>query len=219
MGKADFRLYVVIEDGNRRREPAEQAQTAIEAGATVLQWTSRAASTRVQLEVGQRLAEVTRKAGVPLIIGGRLDVMLAIGADGVILGPDDMPTGAARRLAGPDAIVGVLAQEPDDARTAAAEGADFVLYTGPVMAVAGSVPVPVIAGRLRHPDEAAAAVQAGAQGVAVVAAHVRGGDVGAACRAFAEAVRRAGPHPQHFTAGARPFITEPPLGNGRPGFL
>ncbi|HEY8417957.1 MAG TPA: thiamine phosphate synthase [Limnochordales bacterium] len=219
MGKADYRLYVVVEDGKPRREPAEQAQAAIEAGATVLQWASRAASTRVQLEVGQRLAEVTRKSGVPLIIGGRVDVMLAIGADGVILGAGDMPAGLARRLAGPDAIVGVLAQEPADARAAVDEGADFILYTGPVAAVAGSVPVPVIAGRLRHPDEAAAAVQAGAQGVAVVAAHVRGGDLGAACRAFSEAVRRAGTHAQHFTAGARPFTTEPPFGNGRPGFL
>jgi len=219
VGKADFRLYVVVEEGRRRPDAAEQAQAAIEGGATVVQWSGGAGSTRMQVELGRRLAEVARQGGVPLIVGGRVDVTVAVGADGVLLGPEDMPADLARRIVGSDAVVGVLAREPGEVHAAARQGADFVLYTGSVEAVAGSVPIPIVAGQVRHPEEAAQAVQAGAQGVAVTARHIRGGDVGAVCRAFVEALRRAASQAQQFAAGARPLITEPPFGDGRPGFL
>jgi len=218
VGKADYRLYVILDDGRRRSDPAAAALAAIQGGATMVQWSSGAQSTRVQIEAGRRLAEVTRSHGVPLVIGGRLDVMLAIGADGVLLGPQDMPADLARRLAGRETIIGVLSHDPAEAKAAAEQGADYVLYAGPAEAVAGQVAIPVIAGRLRHPDEAAAAVQAGAQGVAVAAAHCRG-DVAAACRAFGEAIRQSAARAQQFTAGARPFTNEPPFVDGRPGFL
>lgn len=217
MGKADFRLYVVLDDGRRRGDPAEAAAAAIEGGATVLQWSSGAASTRAQVETGRRLAEVSRRYGVPLVVGGRVDVMLAIGADGVLLGPDDLPAVIARRLAGSDGIVGVMAQDPRDAVAAAGQGADYVLSPRPAD-VAGSVSIPVIALGLRSPEEVQGALQAGARGVALVASRIRAGDLSAACRAFAEAIRR-GANPQQFAGGARPLATEPPFGDGRPGFV
>ncbi|MFO7311208.1 MAG: thiamine phosphate synthase [Bacillota bacterium] len=217
MGKADFRLYVVLDDARRRVDPAEAAAAAIEGGATVLQWSSGQASTRAQVETGRRLAEVSRRYGVPLVVGGRVDVMLAIGADGVLLGPDDLPAVVARRLAGSDGIIGVLARDPREALAAAGQGADFVLYARPAE-VAGTVPVPVIALGVRSPEEVVGALQAGARGVALAASRVRQGELGAACRAFAEAIRR-GANPQQFAAGARPLATEPPFGDGRPGFL
>src|SRR5690606_1862803 len=145
VGKADYRLYVILDDGRRRSDPAAAALAAIQGGATMVQWSSGAQSTRVQIEAGRRLAEVTRSHGVPLVIGGRLDVMLAIGADGVLLGPQDMPADLARRLAGRETIIGVLSHDPAEAKAAAEQGADYVLYAGPAEAVAGQVAIPVIA--------------------------------------------------------------------------
>jgi len=218
VGKADYRLYVIVDEGRRRVDPAAVATEAIEAGATVVQWSGGSRSTRRQIETGRTLAEVTRRHGVPLIVAGRVDVMLAIGADGVLLGPDDMPAVLARRLAGSEGIVGVFATDPREALSAAGQGADFVLYEGPVAGVAGNVPAPVIAAGLRHPDEAASALQAGARGVAIVAGQIRGAGVGAVCRAFSEAICR-GAGAQQFAAGTRPFVTEATFGDGRPGFV
>ncbi|MBO8142268.1 MAG: thiamine phosphate synthase [Firmicutes bacterium] len=216
MGKADFRLYAVVESSRRRKCPEDVAALLIEGGATVIQWSGTQSATRAQIEAGYRLSEAVQTQGVPLIIGGRVDVMLAIGADGVLLGADDMPVAVARRLVGSDRLVGAMVDSVDSAREAARQGADFVVCDGPVAAVAAAVDVPVIAGPVRSPEEAVSAVRAGAAGVAVRAAGLPKGDVQGALRALAEAVRLGGGTAQQFAAGAQVMINEPGAQNGRP---
>ena len=72
------------------------------------------------------LKELLLGTGIPLIINDRLDVALAVGAEGLHLGQQDMSIADARRLAGPDMVIGISAESLDDARRAEAEGADYI---------------------------------------------------------------------------------------------
>ena len=110
------------------------------------------------------LLHVTRPAGVPLIVNDRVEVALAVGADGVHVGQADLPANVVRRMMGPAAIVGVTADEPRLARQAEKNGASYVACgtifpsltkpERPVIGVAGaravqqavSIPVCVIGG-------------------------------------------------------------------------
>jgi len=96
-----------------------------------VQYREKGKTTRDMVEEAIRLVALTRRAKVPLVINDRLDVALAVGADGVHVGTEDMPVAIARRLMGPDAIVGATVDGPDQARAAERDGADYVAI-GPI---------------------------------------------------------------------------------------
>lgn len=103
----DWSLYVVTDAGlSRGRSHLAVIEAAIAGGATIVQYREKMASTRQMIAEAQALRELTRRAGVPLIVNDRLDVALAVDADGVHVGQDDMPAALARRLIGPDKILG-----------------------------------------------------------------------------------------------------------------
>lgn len=183
------------------------ARAAIAGGASVIQLREKDASTLRMVEIGQRLRELTREAGVSLIVNDRVDVALAVDADGVHVGQDDMPISLARKLIG-ERCLGVSARSLEEAVRAEREGADY-LGVGPVfpteskadaapaMGLEGlrtivarvSVPVVAIGGiKLENVDEVMAA---GAVGVAVISAVVSAPDVEEAARRLNERVRRA----------------------------
>lgn len=109
------------------------ARLLLRAGVGMVQYRGVGLSTRAMVERTTRLVRMTRACKVPLIIADRVDVALAVGADGVHVGAHDMPVGHARRLMGPSAIVGVTAPTPPEARLAEREGATYV-SVGPVFA-------------------------------------------------------------------------------------
>lgn len=98
----------------------------VRAGASAIQLRDKAADSRALLATALRLLAVTTPAAVPLIVNDRLDVALAAGAAGVHLGPDDLPVRAARALAPPGFLIGYSTDDPDEARRAAAAGADYL---------------------------------------------------------------------------------------------
>jgi thiamine-phosphate pyrophosphorylase len=100
---------------------------AVRAGITCVQLREKTASTRKFLNQALALKPVLASAGIPLIINDRVDIALAAGADGVHLGQSDMPYDAARRLMGPDAIIGLSVETWAD--VAAAQNLD-VAYLG-----------------------------------------------------------------------------------------
>ncbi len=120
------------------------------------------ATDRFAYEFAARVLGLCREYGATCLVNDRLDVALAVGADGGHVGADDLPVAAARRVLGPRALVGATAREPHAARQAVADGASY-LGVGPVFAtatkadlpepigpagvaaVAEAVPVPVIA--------------------------------------------------------------------------
>ena len=100
---------------------------AVRAGVACVQLREKTASTREFLNQALALKPVLASAGIPLIINDRVDIALAVGADGVHLGQSDMPYDAARRLMGPDAIIGLSVENWPD--VVAAQNLD-VAYLG-----------------------------------------------------------------------------------------
>ena len=203
----DWSLYVVTDRPLARGRLLEQVvEAALRGGATVIQLREKEASTREFIVLGRRLQELCRARQVPLIINDRLDVALAIEADGVHVGQDDMPVALARRFLGPDRILGATASTPQEARQAEADGADYlgcnaVFYTptktdtGTPLGIEGfrrlvqTVSIPVVAIGGIKATNAAELIRAGAAGVAVVSAVMAADDPEAAAREICQVVR------------------------------
>lgn len=189
--RIDCALYVITDSKLARgRSHLEVIAAALHGGATIIQYREKGASTRQMIEEGLALRDLCHAHGVPLMVNDRVDVALAIDADGVHLGDDDMPVALARRLMGPDKIVGASADSAAKALSAIAEGADYlgvgaIFPTGtkadagaPIglerlrqVARVSTVPIVGIAGIGVH--NAASVIRAGAAGVAVVSAIVQ----------------------------------------------
>ena len=186
----DYSLYLVTD---RRlslgRSTVEVVAAAVSGGVTCVQLREKHCSTREFLEEARRVRELLVGTGVPLIINDRLDVALAVAADGVHLGQNDMHLSDARRLVGERLVIGISAESVADAIRAEAEGADYIgvspvfttptkMDTAPPLGLEGlreirrAVRLPLVAiGSIRH-DNAAEVLRAGADGLAVVSAIV-----------------------------------------------
>ncbi|ABY33624.1 MAG TPA: thiamine phosphate synthase [Chloroflexus aurantiacus] len=195
----DWRLYVVTDAGlSRGRSHRAVIEAAIVGGATVVQYREKHASTRQMIEEALELRDLTRRAGVPLIVNDRVDVALAVDADGVHVGQDDMPVALARRLIG-NKLLGVSAHNLSEALQAVRDGADY-LGVGPIFAtttkpdaaapigldglraIRQHVSIPIVAIGGINQANAADVMRAGADGIAVVSAVVAADDVTAAAR-------------------------------------
>lgn len=194
----------VVSDRRRTggRPLAGVAAAAARAGAAALHLREKDLPAAELLRLAREVAAAVRPCATLVLVNGRLDVALAAGADGVHLGRDALPVGAARRLAerlaGPGFLVGASVHSVEEARAAAGEGADYLLFghvfeTGSkpglpgrgleaLAAVCAAVPVPVVAIGGLSPGNAAAARAAGAAGVAVLSAVMAAPDPGAAVR-------------------------------------
>ena len=130
------------------RSLAQVVAECVGAGAPAIQLRDKTADGRALTATAARLRAITASAGAILIVNDRLDVALATGADGVHVGPDDLPVSAARDIAPPDFIIGYSTDDPDEARRAADAGAD---YLG-VGAVYGTRSKPGLANEAIGPD-------------------------------------------------------------------
>lgn len=205
----DWSLYLVTDQALAGARPLVQiVAAAIAGGATVVQLREKDSSTREMIRVAEAILAITRPAGIPLIVNDRIDVALAVDAEGVHVGQDDMPARMARRIIGPYKILGVTAATPVEARQAVAEGADYIgcnavfftptkVDTGTPSGVAGfrllaeSVAVPVIAIGGIKAGNAGDLIRGGAAGVAVVSAIVAAADPEQAARELRANVDRA----------------------------
>jgi len=205
-------VYVILDpDHCRGRSLPDLARQAVQGGATVIQLRAEGRTTYEQLSLAQALRAVTRALHVPLIINDRVDVALAVEADGVHVGHagvEDMPPDVARRLLGPQAIIGVSVATPAEAVTTARLGADY-FSIGPIYSTAtkgdagpavGLERLTAIRAVVTHPlcaigsvtaTNAGLAMSAGADGVAVISAVTMAPDPTAATRALVVAVAAA----------------------------
>jgi thiamine-phosphate pyrophosphorylase len=101
-------------------------EAACRGGATIVQLREKDRSTREYLDLARSTHEITAKYGIPLIIDDRVDVAMAIGAEGVHVGQSDMPACDARRILGPEKIIGVTAKTVPQALEAYEQGADYL---------------------------------------------------------------------------------------------
>ena len=121
----DTSLYFITDStGFTEGEFLRRTEAALQGGVTFLQLREKEKSTREYLALAEKVHELTRKYGVPLIIDDRLDVAMAVDAEGVHLGQSDMPVRIARKLFGPDKIIGATAKTVPQALEAWQQGAD-----------------------------------------------------------------------------------------------
>jgi len=198
-----LRLILVTDRGlSRGRSSAEIALAAARGGATMVQLREKDASTREFLAEARALKAALAPLGVKLAINDRLDIALAVDADGLHVGQSDMPVEEARRWLGPDKFIGLSITSDDQVLRPDALAADY-LGVGPIYAqqtkADASPPLgvegfrhiraltrkPLVAIGGLNADNSAAVLAAGAQGLAVVSAIVAADDPEAATRRFA----------------------------------
>ncbi|MBQ9155447.1 MAG: thiamine phosphate synthase [Eubacterium sp.] len=95
-------------------------------GATLLQLREKDKSTREYIAIAEKVHHLTKKYNVPLIIDDRIDVAMAVGAEGVHLGQSDMPVKTARKILGEDIIIGATTKTVPQALEAYEQGADYL---------------------------------------------------------------------------------------------
>ncbi|KYH33402.1 thiamine-phosphate synthase [Moorella mulderi DSM 14980] len=206
---APWDLYVIITTNLGGGRPTlELVRQALAGGATAIQLREKDLPARELVELGREIRQLTRAAGATFIVNDRLDVALAVEADGVHIGQEDLPARVARELLGPGKILGVSTGTVLEARQAVADGADYLgvgsIYAtrskedaGEPIGLAGlkairaAVTVPLVAIGGINSNNAAEVIAAGADGVAVVSAVIGAPDVAAAARELLAAVRRA----------------------------
>ena len=133
-----WRLYVVTDENlSKGRSHVEVAQCAIRGGADVIQLRDKTATTGELYRIAIALKKLCLDTKVPLIINDRLDIALAADADGLHVGQDDMPASVARRLLGPEKLLGVSTETPEEALLAEKEGADYI-GVGPIFEARGT---------------------------------------------------------------------------------
>jgi thiamine-phosphate diphosphorylase len=189
------------------RRVEEVVGIALHAGARAVQLRNKGDPARGLVELGRELRRLTRAHGALLFVNDRVDVALAVEADGVHVGPHDLPVAAVRAIAPPGFLVGRSADDPEVARRAVAEGADYIgcgtVYATTTKAdagevigldglarVAGAVRVPVVAIGGITVERAAEIAPTGAAGIAVVGAVMSAPDPAEAVRGFLRAFNR-----------------------------
>ena len=125
--KLDTNLYFITDStGFSEEEFLRRIEAALRGSVTLLQLREKDKTTREYLDLARKVHALTKRYGVPLIIDDRLDIALAIGAEGVHLGQSDLPIDLARQLLGPDRIIGATAKTVPQALEAYQQGADYL---------------------------------------------------------------------------------------------
>jgi thiamine-phosphate pyrophosphorylase len=195
-GRVDFRLYLITDRRlfESNQAMAEGIEQALKGGVKAVQLREKDLDIRTLLDLAFRLRELTRKHNARLFINDRVDVAIAVEADGVHLGGTGIPVEAARKVGGEQLLIGRSTHGIDEAIEAEKAGADFITF-GPVFETpskrqygdplglamlkkaAGSVSLPVFAiGGIKK--EAIRDIRAaGAYGIALISGILASGDI------------------------------------------
>lgn len=205
--RPDWSLYLVTDRALCGSRPLEMVvAAAIRGGVTVVQVREKELSTRAFIAVATRIREVTHAAGVPMLINDRVDVALAVGADGVHVGQSDISPADARRLMGPDALIGLSVESMQEVVASEGEDVDYLgvspIYCTPtkaelthawgldgLRAVRQTTRKPLVAIGGLNISNVDKIIEAGADGVAVVSAICAAPDPEYAARALRDRIR------------------------------
>ena len=184
----DYSLYLVTDRSlSLGRSNFEVIQKAVRGGVTLVQLREKEATTRAFYQEGLEIRGYLKTRNIPLIINDRIDIALALDADGVHLGQEDMPIDVARRILGPRKIIGASVFTLEEAKTAEAMGADYLglspifltetkpelvgqIGIGGIPSLKEGVQIPLVGIGSMSQANAYEAVKAGLDGVAVVSA-------------------------------------------------
>lgn len=210
--RADYRLYLVTDRNCLQQQTLEQAvEQAILGGVTLVQLREKSIASKAFYERALRIKAICHRYNVPLLINDRVDIALAVEADGVHIGQSDLPCGVVRQVLGKDKIIGVSARTAQQAIQAQADGADY-LGVGAMFAtstkqdaktvsvetlndIRQSVSIPIVAiGGINHTtlpalQQALQAADTSIDGVAVVSAILGQKDVKLASEKLKEMIK------------------------------
>jgi len=205
----DYSLYLVTDRGLANgRTMLDIVKAAVQGGVTCVQLREKICSTLEFIEQAFAVKKFLKDRGVPLIINDRVDVALAVAADGVHLGQTDMPLEIAQKIVGGSMIIGISAESLEDAVEAEKGGADYLgvspIYatptktdTAPPLGLAGlraireAVKLPLVGIGGLNQDNAAGVIRNGGDGVAVVSAIVAADDPAGAARNLKQIIDEA----------------------------
>jgi thiamine-phosphate pyrophosphorylase len=203
-----FSLYLITDRAAAPRPPADVVEECLAAGLRAVQLREKDLETRDLLALADKLRETTQHHGARLIVNDRADVALAAGADGVQRTHASLPVSALRGIAPAGFLVGASVHSEAEARDAAGQGADFIVF-GPVYdtaskrrygppqglaaleAVTRAVDRPVLAVGGLTPERVPEVLAAGAAGVAVIGAIYAAARPEEATKAFLDALGHA----------------------------
>jgi len=127
----DFRLYLITDRKVATKPLPEVVRLALEGGVKAVQLREKDLPVRELLALAQELRAITRQFGAKLFINDRIDVAVAVGAEGIHLGGQSMPVDAVRKVVGTSMQIGVSTHNMEEAKAAQDGGADFITY-GPI---------------------------------------------------------------------------------------
>lgn len=204
MKKLDTTLYLVTDStGLSEEEFLAKVEQALQGGVTFLQLREKERSTREYIHLAREVHAIAKRYQVPLVVDDRVDVALAAEVDGVHVGQSDMPVWQARKILGPDKIVGATAKTVPQALEALEQGADYlgvgaiyptttkvvtvITSTDTLGEICKAVPIPVNAIGGLNQDNLGVLKGIPIQGICVVSAIMKSADP----KAAAEGLRQA----------------------------
>lgn len=209
MAKVDFSLYLITDRRQTQGRPLNEViEAALQGGVTAVQLREKDLTPRELLDLAGQLRRLTHRYGARLLVNDRLDIALAVDADGVHLGEAAIDPATARRLLGPERLIGVSCHSVAGALAAQEGGADFITF-GPVFPTpskarygepVGVKPLAEAAQRIAIPlfalggigrDAVSQLLASGATGIAMISAIIAADNP----RAEAEALRALLPRP------------------------
>ncbi|KAF3480471.1 hydroxyethylthiazole kinase [Arthroderma uncinatum] len=233
---ANLSLYLVTDSTPQilgGKDLCSVVEQAIKGGVTIVQYRDKHSDTKELIETAAKLHAVTLKHNTPLVINDRVDVALAVGAEGVHLGQDDMNISLAKKMLPEGAIIGVTVSSVEEARIAVESGADYLgigtVYATPtktntksiigtagvkrilncVSSISDKVGTVAIGGinlsNVQRVVYQSQGLKKGLEGVAVVSAIMAADDPQAAAASFAEAIRQ---NPSFATVPIAPRVNE-----------
>lgn len=205
--KINWELYLVTDRGLSKLPFYEMIEKAVEGGVTVVQLREKNLSTREFIEEAIEVKKILEGRGIPLIINDRVDIAIAVEADGVHLGNEDMPVELARKILGKKFIIGASAGSINEAIEKEKMGADYIavspVFSTPTKPDAGQplgldgvremkkfIKVPLIGIGGINRENVVEVIKSGADGVAVVSAIVSSVDPEKSARELRELIKK-----------------------------
>ncbi len=203
----DIDLYFITDSKLTRRTVLEDVRSAVKAGVKVIQYREKDLCTREMINEAEKMCTLCKENDALFIVNDRVDIALAVNADGVHLGNEDMDLATARKILGDTKIIGLTVHDVGEAIEAERIGADYIgispifeTKTKPdaglpaginlIKHIKNIVKIPFVAIGGINEYNIKSVMEAGARSIAIISAIVATDDVEDACRRFREVIKR-----------------------------
>lgn len=211
MKNINWDLYLITEQSlSQGRKTIEIVKKAAAAGVDVIQMREKNLSLRKKFKLGKEIKKICQKYNVDFIVNDRVDLALALGADGIHLGQSDLPLSSARRIVGPEMIIGLSAWQDEEIAAAEAEGADYLgvgavfttaskklkdrkngIGVDRIAAISRETELPLIAIGGLNKNNSAQVIAKGADSISVITAITKAENIAVETARFKEIIKKA----------------------------